>query len=185
MTFTEFVSRLYPILGEGSSTHAFAKSILSFITTEAAAEILDKHTKDTYKSYFNGKRTVSKLAKELTPYIEPENFVSYIDELPSDALRDSLCKNFSDVSPDATPFNIGEELSVVFASILRKEASKTRKSPQKKSSEEPHEETDDGRITVLDETDNKITVIHHQTNIVQNGTNNVNLTNNGTMTLNL
>ena len=185
MTFTEFVSRLYPILGEGSSTHAFAKSILSFITTEAAAEILDKHTKDTYKSYFNGKRTVSKLAKELTPYIEPENFVSYIDELPSDALRDSLCKNFSDVLPDATPFTIDKELSSLFADVLREEASKTRKSPQKKSSEEPHEETDDGRITVLDETDNKITVIHHQTNVVQNGTNNVNLTNNGTMTLNL
>lgn len=185
MTFNEFIHRLHPILGDGSSIYAFTKSMLVSITTEDATEILDNRKEDTYKSYFNGNRSISKFAKELTPYIDPEEFSSYIAQLPSDAVREALCKKFSDVLPDSNPHKIDQEIANLFADVIREEASKTRKAPQREFSEGPHEKTNDGQPTVLDEPNNIMSVIHHQTNVVQNGTNNVNLTNNGKMTLNL
>ena len=185
MTFSEFVNRLHGIIGGGENTVAFTRSILDAITTEEADELLKKYKNDAYKSYFNGNRSIGNFAKELAPYIEPEVFASFIADLPSDALRETLCKEFAGILPDATPFTIDKELSSLFADILREEASTKRKAPQRQISEEQKEFSNNGRTTVLDDRNNKITVIHHQTNVVQNGTNNVNLTNNGTMTFNL
>ena len=185
MTFSEFVNRLHVIIGGGENTVAFTRSMLDAITTEEANELLKKYKNDAYKSYFNGNRSIGNFAKELTPYIEPEVFASFIADLPSDALREALCKEFADILPYATPFTIDKELSSLFADILRAEISTKRKAPQRQISEEQKESSDNGRTTVLDDWDNKITVIHHQTNVVQSGTNNVNLTNNGTMTFNL
>lgn len=185
MTFSEFVNRLHVIIGGGENTVAFTRSLLDAITTEEADELLKKYKNDAYKSYFNGNRSIGNFAKELAPYIEPEIFASFIANLPSDALRETLCKAFSDILPDATPFTIDKELSSLFADILREEASTKRKAPQRRISEEQKETSNNGKKTVLDDRDNKITVIHHQTNVVQNGTNNINLTNNGTMTFNL
>ena len=185
MTFSEFVNRLHNIIGGGENTVAFTRSMLDAITTEEADELLKKYKNDAYKSYFNGNRSIGNFAKELAPYIEPELFASFIADLPSDALRETLCKEFSDILPVATPFTIDKDLSSLFADVLRKEASTKRKAPQRQISEEQKEFSNNGRTTALDDRDNKITVIHHQTNVVQNGTNNVNLTNNGTMTFNL
>lgn len=185
MTFSEFVNRLHGIIGGGENTVAFTRSILDAITTEEADELLKKYKNDAYKSYFNGNRSIGNFAKELAPYIEPEVFASFIADLPSDALRETLCKEFAGILPDATPFTIDKELSSLFADILREEASTKRKAPQRQISEEQKEFSNNGRTTVLDDRNNEITVIHHQTNVVQNGTNNVNLTNNGTMTFNL
>ena len=185
MTFSEFVNRLHGIIGGGENTVAFTRSMLDAITTEEANELLKKYKNDAYKSYFNGNRSIGNFAKELTPYIEPEVFASFIADLPSDALREALCKEFSDILPDATPFTIDKDLSSLFADILRVEVSTKRKAPRRQISEEQKETSNNGKTTILDDWDNKITVIHHQTNVVQSGTNNINLTNNGTMTFNL
>ena len=188
MTFSSFAKRLYPIVGEGCSTGAFTKSLLASIT-EDAEEILDGYSKNTYKSYFNDTNSIQKFAKRIAMYVEPEAFVSYINHLPTDAVLYALCNSFSDIFPGADTQDIGEKLASLFADIIREEAAKTRKSPQRKVSEGMHEyeyeEADDGKTTVLDaEPEDKTTVIHQQPNVVQHGTNNLNLTNNGTMILN-
>ena len=120
-------------------------------------------------------------------YVEPEAFVSYINNLPTDAVLYALCNSFSDIFPSADTQDIGEKLASLFADILREEAAKTRKSPQRKVSEGMHEyeDADDGKTTILDaEPEDKTTAIHQQPNVVQNGINNLNLTNNGTIILN-
>lgn len=188
MTFSVFANRLYPIIGEGCRTDVFTKSLLASIT-EDAEEILDGYSKNTYKSYFNDTNSIQKFAKKIAMYVEPEAFVSYINHLPTDAVLYALCNSFSDIFPGADTQDIGEKLASLFADILREEAAKTRKSPQRKVSEGMHEyeyeEADDGKTTVLDaEPEDKTTVIHQQPNVVQHGTNNLNLTNNGTMILN-
>jgi len=188
MTFSSFAKRLYPIVGEGCNTGAFTKSLLASIT-EDAEEILDSYSKNTYKSYFNDTNSIQKFAKRIAMYVEPEAFVSYINHLPTDAVLYALCNSFSDIFPGADTQDIGEKLASLFADIIREEAAKTRKSPQRKVSEGMHEyeyeEADDGKTTVLDaEPEDKTTVIHQQPNVVQHGTNNLNLTNNGTMILN-
>ena len=185
MTFSSFAKRLYPIVGEGCSAGAFTKSLLASITTEHAEEILDSYTRSTYKSYFNDTNSLRQFAKKIAMYVEPEAFVSYINNLPTDAVLYALCNSFSDIFPDADTQDIAEKLAALFAGILRDEAAKTRKSSQKKISERIHEDADDGKTTILDaEPDDKTTAIHQQPNVVQNGTNNLNLTNNGTMILN-
>lgn len=186
MTFSVFANRLYPIIGEGCRTDVFTKSLLASIT-EDAEEILDDYSKNTYKSYFNDTNSIQKFAKKIAMYVEPEAFVSYINHLPTDAVLYALCNSFSDIFPGANTQDIGEKLASLFADIIREEAAKTRKSPQRKVSEGMHEyeEADDGKTTVLDaEPEDKTTVIHQQPNVVQHGTNNLNLTNNGTMILN-
>ena len=188
MTFSVFANRLYSIIGEGCRTDIFTKSLFASIT-EDAEEILDSYSKNTYKSYFNDTNSIQKFAKRIAMYVEPEAFVSYINHLPTDAVLYALCNSFSDIFPGADTQDIGEKLASLFADIIREEAAKTRKSPQRKVSEGMHEyeyeEADDGKTTVLDaEPEDKTTVIHQQPNVVQHGTNNLNLTNNGTMILN-
>lgn len=187
MTFSSFAKRLYPIVGKGCSTGAFTKSLLASITTEHAEEILDSYTRSTYKSYFNDTKSLRQFAKKIAMYVEPEAFVSYINNLPTDAVLYALCNSFSDIFPDADTQDIAEKLASLFADILREEAAKTRKSPQKKLSEGMHEYkyAADGKTTVLDaEPEDKTTAIQRQPNVVQTGTNNLNLTNNGTIILN-
>lgn len=131
MTFSDFMNRLFPIIGAGSSTHAFTKSIFEVMLEDDDLEIIAGCSKETYKAYFNGSTGISKIAKKICAHMEPENFVAYIDGF-SDATRDSLCEVFKDIIPDCDSFNISQKLSELFADILRSAASAKRKPATKK-----------------------------------------------------
>ena len=124
MTFSSFAKRLYPIVGEGCSTGAFTKSLLASITTEHAEEILNSYTRSTYKSYFNDMNSLRQFAKKIAMYVAPEAFVSYINNLPTDAVLYEICNAFSDTLPHADTQDIAEKLAALFAGILRDEAAK-------------------------------------------------------------
>lgn len=130
MEFSEFACRLHAIIGAGSNTSAFTKTIIENILSDDASEITDEYGDDTYKAYFNGNTKITRLAKKMTAYIEPFNFSAYIDDF-SDAARDSLVDSFSDVFPDATSYSIGEQLAGLYESILKEAAMSKRKSPKK------------------------------------------------------
>lgn len=130
MEFSEFAGRLHAIIGAGSSTAAFTKSIIETILSDEAPAITDEYGDDTYKAYFNGNTKITRLAKKVTAYIEPFNFSAYIDEFP-DATHDSLADSFSDALPDATSHDIGEQLARLFESILKEAAMSKRKTPKK------------------------------------------------------
>ena len=76
MTFSEFVNKLFPIIGAGSSTHAFTRSMFDTILDESGQSILDEYSEKTYKAYYNGSTGISRIAKKVCAYMEPENFVS-------------------------------------------------------------------------------------------------------------
>nr|DAZ40355.1 MAG TPA: hypothetical protein [Caudoviricetes sp.] len=126
------MSRLFPIIGAGSSTHAFTKSMFEVMLEDGYSDALDGYSEDTYKAYFNGNTGISRIAKTICVHMEPENFVSYIDDGFTDAIRDSLCVVFKDIIPDCDSFNISQKLSELFADILRKAASSKRKTASKK-----------------------------------------------------
>ena len=146
MEFSEFAGRLHAIIGAGSSTVAFTKSIIEAILSDEAPEITDEYSEDTYKAYFNGKTKITRLAKKITAYIEPYNFSSYIDGF-SDASHDLLVNSFSDALPDATSHDIGEKLAGLFESILREAAMSKRKSPKKA---EPESKLSDDQQEIFD-----------------------------------
>lgn len=132
MTFSDFMSRLFPIIGAGNSTHAFTKSMFEVMLEDGYSDALDDYSEDTYKAYFNGNTGISRIAKTICAHMEPENFVSYIDDGFTDATRDSLCEVFKDIIPDCDSFNISQRLSDLFADILRTAASAKRKTASKK-----------------------------------------------------
>ena len=125
------MKKLFPIIGGGSSTHQFTKSIFEVMLEDEYVEILEDYSEETYKAYFNGSTGISKIAKKICAHMEPENFASYIDEF-SDATRESLCKVFEDIIPDLDSFNISLKLSELFADILREAASTKRNKASKK-----------------------------------------------------
>lgn len=129
MNFKEFSNLLHPVIGMGSSTSAFTKTLIDSIITDAGKDILDDYTESSFKAYFNGKQKITKLAQRISGYIEPEEFASYIGQLP-DAVTDSLCDSFRSVLPDIDSYNAGEKLAEIFAAII-KEAASTKKGTPK------------------------------------------------------
>lgn len=128
MEFKDFVQILHPIIGGSSSQSTFVKTLFDVIITEDGQSALDEQSEVTYRSYFNGKTGISRIAKKISPYIETENFVSYIHEF-SDETVSSLCDSFREYLPEIDSFNAGKQLADLFLSILKAAAGAKRKSP--------------------------------------------------------
>lgn len=127
MEFKEFAQLMHPIIGGASSTHAFVKTLFDAIITEDGRGILEEVKEDTYKAYFNGNTGISRIAKKINPFIEPEEFVEYCNQFP-DATTDSLCDSFRPYLPEINPHNAGELLAELFKEIIKGAASTKRKS---------------------------------------------------------
>lgn len=126
MEFSDFVKLLHPVIGAGSSTHAFTKTIFDSIVTDEGIAALDERSADTYKAYYNGNTKITKLAQSITAYIEPEEFIGYIGQF-SDAAVQSLCDSFQEHLADINPHNAGEQLAGLFATIIKEAASAKKK----------------------------------------------------------
>lgn len=127
MEFKDFVQLLHPIIGGSSSQGTFVKTLFDVIVTEDGQSALDEQSEVTYRSYFNGKTGISRIAKKISPYIETENFVSYIHDF-SDETVASICDSFREHLPDIDGFNAGRQLADLFLSILKAAAGTKRKS---------------------------------------------------------
>ena len=130
MEFSEFANLLHPLIGGKSSTHAFAKSIFEAIVTDEGTAALDEREPETYKAYFNGNTKITKLAKDITAYIEPEEFIGYIEQF-SDAAVQNLCVAFRQFLPDINLHNAGEELANLFVVIITDAATTKKKGTPK------------------------------------------------------
>ena len=134
MEFKDFVQILHPIIGGSSSQAAFVKTLFDVIVTEDGQSALDEQSEVTYRSYFNGQTGISRIAKKISPYIETENFVSYIHDF-SDETVSSLCDSFREYLPEIDGFNAGRQLADLFLSILKNAAGAKRKSALKDANE--------------------------------------------------
>lgn len=128
MEFKDFVQILHPIIGGSSSQGTFVKTLFDVIVTENGQSALDEQSEVTYRSYFNGKTGISRIAKKISPYIETENFVTYIHDF-SDETVSSLCDSFRKYLPKIDNFNAGRQLADLFLAILKTAAGTKRKSP--------------------------------------------------------
>ena len=133
MDFKEFIQRMASVIIAGGSTASFTRSVFEAILSEEGQVILDEYKTSSYKSFYNGQAKISRLAKKINAYIEPMNFSDYIYQF-SDAAVENLCNQFSDVLPDITPHNAGEQLAELFVSIITEAAGTTKKSTSKSAS---------------------------------------------------
>lgn len=186
MNFKEFVQLSRPVIGGGGGVHRFVRSLFDAILTDAGKDILDDYSDSSYRAYANGNMQITKIAKAMSPYLDPVEFASFIYQV-EEAAQLELCERFKTHLPILTILNVGEEMADLFANIIREAAGTKRKSSTSpKDDVEPIEtEVVDDEHPSGDSTESKkITVIQQQTNIVQNGENNFNLANNGTMNFN-
>ena len=71
---------LFPVIGAGNRTHAFARSLFEAIVTENSLDILDGYDKESFKAYFNGNTQSTGLVKKISTYVEPFGFSEYISD---------------------------------------------------------------------------------------------------------
>ncbi len=71
---------LFPVIGAGNSTHAFARSLFEAIVTENGLDILDGYDKESFKAYYNGNTQITGLTKKISIYVEPFGFSEYISD---------------------------------------------------------------------------------------------------------
>ena len=130
MTFSDFVKRLFSAVSAGSNTKAFTKSVIEAVLTDEGQDILDEYSESSFKNYYNGSQSPTRLSKKVNAYIEPMGFLTYIDQF-SDAAVENICTLFSGELPDITPDNAGEMLGNLLASILTEAAGSIKKSSPK------------------------------------------------------
>lgn len=119
-----------PVIGGKSSSHKFARTLFDSILSDGGEDILDDYSESTYKAYANGRTQITKIAKAISPYIDPVEFASFIETF-EDSAQLELCERFTPYLPNINARNVGDELADLFADIIREAAGAKRKSAPK------------------------------------------------------
>lgn len=133
MQFKDFASKLFSVLGCGASTYAFTRTLFDSILTDDGKDIIKGYSISSYKSYYNGYNSISKISKKINAYVEPMEFSDYIEQF-SDAVTENLCAVFQDEIPDIDSYNAAEKIALLFVEIITQAAEITKKSPSKGAS---------------------------------------------------
>lgn len=132
MEFAEFASKLKPIIGGAESTSAFAKTLLEIVVSSEGRPLLEDVKESTYKSYFNGYTKITKMAQRISPYLEPEEMVDYLNGF-SDETAQQIVDTFIEEIPDLDNFNMAEKMTDYFCSMVRAAATTEKKKGTPKS----------------------------------------------------
>lgn len=127
MEFSSFAKALKPIIAEGASEDVFTQTLFINITKfpDEDENVVEKTPLASYKSYYNGRRGLTRFAAKITKYLEPERFVSYIDEA-GDAAQKVIFHELSPHNPEMTDWNVAESCAVMFKEIILEAASRKR-----------------------------------------------------------
>lgn len=106
-------------MADGKKTDEFTQELFLKIVDYSSDEdnIVENSTLSTFKSYFNGTRSVSQIAKNINKHIETENFVKYINEFPEGAIS-NLCDALIVYRPETNLYNTAEVCADIFKQIL-------------------------------------------------------------------
>lgn len=132
MEFAEFARKLKPIIGGAESTSAFAKTLLEIAVSSEGRPLLEDVKESTYKSYFNGYTKITKMAQRISPYLEPEEMVDYLNRF-SDETAQRIVDTFIEEIPDLDNFNMAEKMADYFCSMVRAAATAEKKKDTPKS----------------------------------------------------
>ncbi|MBC2724684.1 MAG: hypothetical protein HGJ97_18840 [Desulfosporosinus sp.] len=124
MNFNDFANILHSVLADGKKTDEFTKELFLNIVEYSDDEdnLVENLTLPTFKSYFNGRRSISNIAKKINAHIETELFVAFINSFAAGAIS-NLCDALAAYRPDITLYNTGEVCADLFKQILIEAAS--------------------------------------------------------------
>ena len=137
MEFKIFAKKLKNVIGGKSNTKIFTKTIFEAMMNDSGPELLADTSLDTFKAYFNGNTSISKVAALILANLsDDDEFPSYLEGF-GDTTAQLLADEFKDDIPDINSLNASLKITVLFLEILR-EASGKEKSTPKSADKTPH-----------------------------------------------
>lgn len=138
MEFKVFAKKLKNVIGGKSNTKLFTKTIFETMMNESGPELLAGTSLETFKSYFNGNTSISKVAALILANLnEDDEFPSYLEGFGVTTAQ-LLADEFKDDIPDINSVNASLKITDLFLEILR-EASGKEKSTPKSADKTPHD----------------------------------------------
>ena len=137
MEFKIFAKKLKNVIGGKSNTKIFTKTIFDSLMNDSGPELLADTSPDTFKAYFNGNTSISKVAALILANLsDGDEFPSYLEGF-GDTTAQLLADEFKDDIPDINSLNASLKITDLFLEILR-EASGKEKSTPKSADKTPH-----------------------------------------------
>lgn len=138
MEFKVFAKKLKNVIGGKSNTKIFTKTIFEAMMNESGPELLAGTSPDTFKAYFNGNTSISKVAAVILANLsDDDEFPSYLEGF-GEITAQLLADEFKDEIPDINSVNASLKITDLFLEILR-EASGKEKSTPKSADKTPHD----------------------------------------------
>lgn len=141
MEFKVFVKKLKNVIGGTSNTKNFTKTLFEAMMNESGPDLLANIKPDTFKAYYNGNTSISKVAALVLANLNDEgDFPSYLEGF-GDTTAQLLADEFIDVIPDINAVNSSEKITDLFLEILREASGKEKSTPKSAKQEEktPHD----------------------------------------------
>lgn len=138
MEFKVFAKKLKNVIGGKSNTKLFTKTIFETMMNESGSELLADTSLETFKSYFNGNTSISKVAALILANLnENDEFPSYLEGF-GETTAQLLADEFKNDIPDINSVNASLKITDLFLEILRDAAGK-EKSTSKSADNPPHD----------------------------------------------
>ena len=138
MDFKVFAKKLKNVIGGKSNTKIFTKTIFETMMNESGPELLAGTSLETFKSYFNGNTSISKVAALILANLnEDDEFPSYLEGF-GETTAQLLADEFKDDIPDINSVNASLKITDLFLEILREAAGKEKSTP-KSADKTPHD----------------------------------------------
>lgn len=138
MEFKVFAKKLRNVIGGKSNTKLFTKTIFETMMNESGSELLADTSLETFKSYFNGNTSISKVAALILANLnEDDEFPSYLEGF-GETTAQLLADEFKNDIPDINSVNASLKITDLFLEILREAAGKEKSTP-KRADKPPHD----------------------------------------------
>ena len=138
MEFKVFAKKLKNVIGGKSNTKLFTKTIFETMMNESGSELLADTSLETFKSYFNGNTSISKVAALILANLnEKDEFPSYLEGF-GETTAQLLADEFKNAIPDINSVNASLKITDLFLEILREAAGKEKSTP-KSADKTPHD----------------------------------------------
>ena len=138
MEFKVFAKKLKNVIGGKSNTKIFTKTLFETMMNESGPEVLKGTSLDTFKAYFNGNTSISRVAAlVLANLSEDDDFSTYLEGF-GETTAQLLADEFKDDILDINAVNASAKITDLFLDILR-EATGKKKSTPKSADKTPHD----------------------------------------------
>lgn len=138
MEFKVFAKKIKNVIGGKSNTKLFTKTIFETMMNESGPELLADASLETFKSYYNGNTSISKVAALILANLnEDDEFPSYLEGF-GETTAQLLADEFKNDIPDINSVNASLKITDLFLEILREAAGKEKSTP-KSADKTPHD----------------------------------------------